>query len=128
MLKKEITFGEFIKQKRQEHNPRYTLKKMAEALNINLTHLSDIENGRKKPFDKEKIESFCKILDLSQEEEALMFDLAARDVDGVPADITDTIMYTEQGDFARIALRKVNQGKGNIELWKELIRKMEEDK
>jgi transcriptional regulator with XRE-family HTH domain len=126
MEKKEITFGEYIKEKRMNHIPRYTLKKMAEALDMNLTHLSDIENGRKNPFDADKIESFCKILDLSDEDKSKMYDLAARDSNSVPADITDTIMYTEQGDYARTALRMVNQGKGNVELWKELIRKMEE--
>ena len=36
-------------------------------------------------------------------------------------------MYTEQGDLARVALRKVNEGKGNADMWKELIRKMEEE-
>jgi transcriptional regulator with XRE-family HTH domain len=127
MEKKEITFGEYIKEKRMNHIPRYTLKKMAEALDMNLTHLSDIENGRKNPFDADKIESFCKILDLSDEDKSKMYDLAARDSNSVPADITDTIMYTEQGDYARTALRMVNQGKGNVELWKELIRKMEEN-
>ena len=127
MVKREKTFGEYIKEKRMNHEPRYTLKKMAEALEMNLTHLSDIENSRKNPFDMEKIESFCKILDLSEEEKAEMYDLAARDSDSVPADIADTIMYTDQGDYARVALRMVKQGKGDIELWKELIRKMEED-
>jgi hypothetical protein len=36
-------------------------------------------------------------------------------------------MYTQEGDYARKALRMVNQGKGNVELWKELIRRMEEE-
>ena len=121
------TFGEYIKEKRLTHEPKYTLKKMAEVLGMNLTHLSDIENGRKNPFDKEKILLFCKVLNLSSDEESEMFDLAARDSDGVSADIMDTIMYTEQGDLARVALRKVNEGNGNADMWKELIRKMEEE-
>ncbi len=120
-------FGEYIKKKRMASTPRYTLKKMAEELNINLTYLSDVENGRKNAFSAEKIEKFCEILNLSSGEKEKMYDLAARDLDTVPEDITDTIMYTEQGDMARIALRKVKQGKGNIEMWKELIRRMEED-
>ena len=127
MEKKVKSFGEFIKEKRMEHSPRYTLKKMAEALDMNLTHLSDIENGRKNPFDKDKIDKFCQILDLSEQDKATLFDLAARDSGSVPADIADTIMYTDQGDYARVALRMVSQGKGDVELWKDLIRKMEED-
>ena len=127
MEKKVKSFGEFIKEKRMEHSPRYTLKKMAESLDMNLTHLSDIENGRKNPFDKDKIDKFCQILDLSEQDKATLFDLAARDSGSVPADIADTIMYTDQGDYARVALRMVSQGKGDVELWKDLIRKMEED-
>ncbi|MCR5368552.1 MULTISPECIES: helix-turn-helix domain-containing protein [Eubacterium] len=126
MEKPTKTFGEFIKEKRMAHTPRYTLKKMAELLDINITQLSDIENGRKKPFDADKIELFCEILELAIEDKNEMYDLAARDSNSVPADIKDTIMYNEQGDLARVALRKVNQGKGNVELWKELIRKMDE--
>lgn len=125
MEKREKTFGEFIKEKRMQHEPRYTLKKMAEKLDMNLTHLSDIENGRKNPFDMGKIEAFCEILGLSDAEKSEMYDLAARDSDSVPADIAETIMYTDQGDYARRALRMVKQGKGDVELWKDLIRKME---
>lgn len=128
MEKKTITFGEYIKEKRTEHEPRFTLKKMAEALGIKLTYLSDVENGRKNPFDKQKIELFCQILGLSEEEKYEMYDIAARDADKVSEDISETIMYTEQGDLARTALRMVKDGKGNVELWKDLIRKMENEK
>jgi len=127
MEKPTVSFGECIKEKRMQHSPRITLRQMAEKLNINLTHLSDIENGRKNPFDKDKINLFCEILELAEEDKAMLFDLAARDSDSVPMDIADTIMYTDQGDLARKALRMVNQGKGDVELWKELIRKMEEN-
>lgn len=127
MDKKAKTFGDYIKEKRTGHEPRYTLKKMAEALGIKLSYLSDVENGRKNPFDKQKIEQFCEILGLTEEEKYEMYDLAARDSDKVSEDISETIMYTEQGDLARVALRMVKDGKGNVELWKDLIRKMENE-
>lgn len=126
MDKKTQSFGSFIKEKRLAHQPRLTLKKMAESLEVNLTYLSDVENSRKKPFSADKIELFCDLLELSDEERSEMYDLAARDSESIPQDIADTIMYTEEGDYARKALRMVNQGKGNVELWKELIRRMEE--
>lgn len=127
MDKKTQSFGEFIKDKRLTHQPKLTLKKMAESLGVNLTYLSDVENNRKKPFSADKIELFCTALGLSDDERSNMYDLAARDSETVPKDIADTIMYTEQGDYARKALRKVNQGKGNVEMWKDLIRRMEEE-
>lgn len=127
MEKATETFGDFIKNKRLSHQPKLTLKQMAELIDINLTYLSDVENNRKKAFSADKIKLFCEKLNLTEDEEAKMYDLAARDSESVPMDITNTIMYTEEGDYARRALRMVNQGKGNVELWKELIRKMEGD-
>lgn len=127
MKKKTQSFGSFIKEKRLAHQPRLTLKKMAEKLGVALTYLSDVENNRKRPFPADRIELFCKLLELSDEERSEMYDLAARDSDSVSQDIADTIMYTEEGDYARKALRMVNQGKGSVELWKELIRKMENE-
>ena len=125
MQKREMTFGDYIKEKRMNHQPKLTLKKAAELLGINLTYLSDVENNRKKAFTSEKIDLFCQVFGLSSEEREEMYDLAARDTESVPEDIVDTIMYTEQGDYARKALRMVNKGKGNVELWKDLIRRME---
>lgn len=127
MEKPTQTFGDYIKSKRTSHQPKLTLKKMAELLGVNLTYLSDVENGRKKAFSAEKINLFCEILELSESERSELYDLAARDNETVSEDIAETIMYTEEGDYARRALRMVNQGKGNVEMWKELIRKMEGD-
>ncbi len=127
MDKKTQSFGGFIKDKRLTHQPKLTLKKMAESLGVSLTYLSDVENNRKKPFSADKIELFCTLLGLYDEERSEMYDLAARDSESIPQDIAETIMYTEQGDYARKALRMVNKGKGNVEIWKDLIRRMEED-
>lgn len=94
---------------------------------MNLTYLSDVENGRKRAFPAEKIELFADKLNLSEAERSEMYDLAARDSSSISEDIKEPLMYTSQGDLARKALRLVRQGKGNDELWKELIRKMEEE-
>ena len=53
-------FGDFVKRIRTSFIPKMTLKQLSEKLVIPLTLLSDIENNRKKPFDKEKIELFGK--------------------------------------------------------------------
>ena len=50
-------FGDFIKRIRTSSIPKTTLKQLSEKLNVPLTLLSDIENNRKKPFDKEKIKT-----------------------------------------------------------------------
>jgi transcriptional regulator with XRE-family HTH domain len=122
---KYIRFGDFIKRKRQEHPDELTLKEVSKMLGISLSFLSDVENNRRKPFDKEKIELFVEKLGLTVDEKALMYDLAARDRGEVPSDIEDIMMYGEIGDMARLALRQSNAGKISEDDWKQFIRDME---
>ena len=121
-------FGDFIKRIRTSFIPKMTLKQLSEKLNIPLTLLSDIENNRKKPFDKEKIELFASIFKLSENDKAMAFDLAGRERNEIPQDISEKMMYSEGGDLARKALRISNGKKQNVELWKELIQKIEQNK
>ena len=125
MKEKYIRFGDFIKRKRQEHPDELTLKEVSKMLGISLSFLSDVENNRRKPFDKEKIELFAEKLGLTVDEKALMYDLAARDRGEVPSDIEDIMMYGEIGDMARLALRQSNAGKISEDDWKQFIRDME---
>ncbi len=131
MLREQfIRFGDFIKQKRLNDPRELTLKDMSERLGISLSFLSDIENNRRKPFDKDKIEKFAQVLNLSDEDKAKMYDLAARDRREIPSDIEDIMMYSEiGGDMARLALRQSKAG-GVIdeEDWKTFIRDMEKKK
>lgn len=122
---KYIRFGDFIKKKRQEHPDELTLKEVSKMLGISLSFLSDVENNRRKPFDKDKMELFAELFDLDDEEKAMMYDLAARDRGEVPLDIEDIMMYGEIGDMARLALRQSNAGKISEDDWKQFIRDME---
>jgi transcriptional regulator with XRE-family HTH domain len=101
---------------------------MSERLGISLSFLSDIENNRRKPFDKDKIEKFAQVLNLSDEDKAKMYDLAARDRREIPSDIEDIMMYSEIGDMARLALRQSKAGVIDEEDWKTFIRDMEKKK
>ena len=125
MKEKNMTFGQFIKSKRTRDPRELTLKDISEKLGISLSMLSDIEQGRRKPFDSDKIELFSDFLDLSSEDKALMYDLAARAKNEVPSDIDDTFMHTEIGSMARFALRLSNEGVASEEDWKTFIRQLE---
>ncbi len=125
-MEKLETFGDFIKEKRMSVTPKITLKNMAAKMEMSLTLLSDIENGRKNPFDSQKIEKFCEILELSDADKIRMYDLAAREKNAVPEDITEKIMYTDIGDLAREALRKSKDGANTVEAWKRLIQDLGE--
>jgi len=97
-------------------------------LGISLSFLSDVENNRRKPFDKDKIDLFAELLGLDEGDKAVMFDLAARDRKEVPSDIEDIMMYGEIGEMARLALRKSNAGEISEEDWKRFIRETERKK
>lgn len=124
----EKTFGSFIKNKRISANPKITLKSMSEKLGINLTLLSDIEHGRKNPFPADKIELFCEIMALGDDEKSEMYDLAAKYSDTVSEDLVHTIMDdNEASKFARIALRMTREGKISDKQWKSFVDSVEED-
>ena len=119
MQEKNMRFGEFIKTKRLKDSRELTLRDISQALGLSLSLLSDIEQGRRKPFDSDKIEAFCDYLHLSD-------DLAAKDRGEIPSDIEDITMYSKVGDMARFALRMTNAGFADEEDWKVLIQRINE--
>ena len=128
MREENMTFGKFIRKKRIESRKEYTLKDMSNEFGISITMWCDIEQGRKNPgefFDYEKLAS---MLDLTESEKALTYDLAARKKGTVPSDIEDVMMYSESGNYARMALRMTNAGIAKEEDWREFIRQLERKK
>lgn len=125
MKERYMRFGEFIKAKRLADSRELTQKDVAEKLGISLTLLSDIEKGRRKPFDSAKIEAFCDFLGLSESDRSRMYDLAARETGEVPSDIDDTFMYSDIGDMARHALRLSNAGVISEDDWRSFIQEIE---
>ena len=73
------TFGEYIKAKRLNDPRELTLKDVSQKLGMSLSMLSDIEQGRRKAFDDERILKYCEYLKLDANDLSLMRDLAAKD-------------------------------------------------
>lgn len=69
-------FGKFISQKRVEK--KITLRKMAEMLNVSAPFLTDVEKDRRNPFDMDKLVRLAQILELNEEDNALMLNLAGK--------------------------------------------------
>lgn len=125
MKDENMRFGAYIKSKRLKDERELTLKDMSQVLGLSLSMLSDIEQGRRKPFDSEKIEKFCDYLQLSEQEKALMYDLAAKETGDIPSDLDDIMMHSEVGNMARMALRMTNAGVVDEDDWKKFIREIE---
>jgi len=126
MSSKNQRFGRFIRQKRISDPRELTLTGMAKTLDMSVSMLSDIEQCRRKPYDNEKIATFCEYMHLTPDEKALMYDLAARDRGILPNDIGDYMMNSEIGNMARMALRMSKEGIIKEESWKKLIREARE--
>ena len=121
-----MRFGAFIRAKRIKDPRELTLKDISSVLGISGSLLSDIEQGRRRPFDSERIETFSEYLHLTESDRARLYDLAARETGEVPSDIEDTMMFSPIGDLARHALRLSNEGIVDEDDWREFIRRMEQ--
>ena len=128
MKEKHMRFGDFIRKKRLDDPRELTQLKVAEHLGISLQYLSAIEIRRKAPPSGDKLELLARFLNLSEEDTALMFDLASRESREVPYDIEDTLMYEDVGDLIRYATRQSKAGFIEEADWKSFIRQMEEKK
>lgn len=119
---KEISFGAFIAQKRKDR--QWTLRQLASLLDISAPYLSDVEKGRRHPFDLEKLKRLAPILKLNQEEVTTLMDLAGQERSEVPPDLPEYILENE---VVRIALRTArDQGVGEAE-WKKFLKALKAD-
>lgn len=96
-----MNFAEFIHKKRIEKN--FTLRELAIKLEISFSYLSDVEKGRAKAFKLELLKKLVDIFELDQDESDLMYNLAAKSQDEVPADIAE---YMKKNPDAVVAFRK----------------------
>ena len=79
-----------------------TLRKMAQLLGCSAPYLSDVEKGRRNPFEVGKQELAARVLCLTAEETSEMLDLAGKQRNSVAPDLPDYIM---RRDYVAAALR-----------------------
>lgn len=114
-------FGDFVREKRLER--KINLRKLAEIIGIVPAYMSDIENNRRYPPDKEKIYKIASALELSEDETNTLFDLAANEKENsVSPDLPEYIMGT---DNARVALRMARDLNADDEDWLKVIEMLE---
>ena len=122
MREKNMRYGQFLRSKRVSDGRELTLKDIAEELGVSVSFVSDVEQGRRKPYDEAKTQKLIEFLKFSEDEVALMYDLAAKENSKIPRDLDDIMMYTEAGEMARFALRMTKKGVINDDDWKQFIR------
>lgn len=117
-------FGEFLQSKRTAKN--ITMRQMAEKLGVSAPFLSDVEKGRRNSlFEMETLNKLRVILELSDEEFALMLDLAGKQRNTVAPDLPKYIM---ENDYVTAALRTARDlGAGEKE-WQEFVKELKKRK
>ena len=75
----------------------------------------DVEHDRRYPFELEKLNEICQLLDLSAEEQTLLFDLAGKARKSIPPDLAE---YVSENRAVTDALRNARDKKITSEEWK----------
>lgn len=117
-----IRFGKFIANKRKAKE--ITLRKMAEMLDISPAYISDIEKSRRNPPNIDMLDKTSNILNLTEKEKYIMFDLAGQDRNEISPDLPDYIM---DKPIVRAALRKARREDVTDDAWKEFIKKLDKE-
>lgn len=116
-------FGQFIKTKRLE--AEVTLMELSEKMEISVAYLSDIENGRRKPMDSDKMEILIKELHLTSSERDRMYDLAGKERNEISPDLVGYTMDSDVAPYIRTALRKARENNATIKDWKRIINELD---
>ena len=122
-------FGKFIDEKRRGRGPDggdILLKDIASAMGVTATYLSDIVKGRRNPPEMATLKKIVIILQLSKDEEELMYDLAGRDRDEAAPDLPEYLM-SENIPHVRAALRRASDKKLGDDFWKKVFEQIEQE-
>ena len=121
MSKKAITFGEFLRKKRQ--NSEFTMRKFADEVGISPVHMSYIETNQRAAPKDDKLKIMVKLLRLNKEDEERFFDLAAESAKSprITGDLPDYILGNP---LVTVALRTAQDTEATDTEWIEFIEKL----
>lgn len=111
-------FGLFVNNKRVEK--KITLRGFANTIGISLVYASNIENGIRPAPSYEVLLKISKILVLNEDEQDLMFDLAAKSKN-TPSIANDLVIYVNDNNIVYAALRKAKRLNISDEDWNDFI-------
>lgn len=108
----DMKFGEYLANKRKERE--MSLRMLAKELDVSPTYLSDVENNRRNALSYENLKKIIEILNLDEEEQKTLYDLAGETKDEIPADVESFVNgNTEVIALLRKMKKEMDDGKGN---------------
>lgn len=115
-----MTFAEYLKEKRQQRG--FTLRGFADKVGIAPSYMSDIEKSKRNAPTQDILNKIADVLELTNDEQNMLLDLAATDKDAIAQDLTN---YVSENSAVRVALRKAKELKLGEEEWLQIIEEME---
>jgi transcriptional regulator with XRE-family HTH domain len=119
MYKTTATFGEFMKRKREKK--QISLRELARRLEVSAPFLSDVENNRRAPLTEERLSTLAVVLNLSEAEEAEMYDIVGHQKGLLAPDLN---RYVNERPYVNAALRIARKLEANEDDWKMFIKEL----
>ena len=116
MKKTTVTFGEYLKHKREEK--QISLREVARTLGVSAPFLSDVENNRRGPLTEERLADLAKVLNLSEKEQAEMYDIVGKQKGLLAPDLNP---YVTERPYVNAALRAARNLEANEEDWQRFV-------
>lgn len=112
------TFGAFIKEKRTEKH--LTLRGFSRLIGISPVYVSSIENENRAAPTDDILNKIIKVLVLKDEEQDLLYDLAAESKNSITL-ATDLLNYINENEVVHKALRIAKKYNANNDDWESFI-------
>lgn len=114
----QMNFGSFIFEKRIQKN--ISLRDFAKMIDVSHVYVSCMENGKRSAPTNHVLVKIAKELLLSDEETALMFDLAAKSKRTLTL-ADDLLEYINDNEIVHKALRTAKKRNADNEVWQRFI-------
>jgi transcriptional regulator with XRE-family HTH domain len=116
MKKTTVTFGEYLKHKREEKH--ISLREVARTLGVSAPFLSDVENNRRGPLTEERLADLAKVLNLNEKEKAEMYDIVGKQKGLLAPDLNP---YVTERPYVNAALRTARNLEATEEDWQRFV-------
>jgi len=116
MKKTTVTFGEYLKHKREEK--QISLREVARTLGVSAPFLSDVENNRRGPLTEERLADLAKVLNLNEKEQSEMYDIVGKQKGLLAPDLNP---YVTERPYVNAALRTARNLEANEKDWQRFV-------
>ncbi len=116
MKKTTVTFGEYLKHKREKQH--ISLREVARTLGVSAPFLSDVENNRRGPLTEERLADLANVLNLNEKEKAEMYDIVGKQKGLLAPDLNP---YVTERPYVNAALRTARNLEANEEDWQRFV-------